>query len=383
MLEFKRAVEADPRIATAHNALGQHYRRKGLLTKAADEFRSAVLLNQDYESCFNLGHVLSELEQYAEAAELYRRCLTLDSEDPSARYELGYTLCGQLQFAEALTHFRTLVDKFPEDWELKLALADCHMGLKDYATAERELRQALRTAPPSLDVPAVRESLLVARRYQEFSPQAELGWKDRIYAEFGVMCLGSASDDGLTIPIYESHAFSHHDIAVTLSRFLRLVREYGWQFTAVAGMDYDSLPISFALSQVLEVPAVRVEQLHEEDFSLLVLAVGRQPELCDVTMEHVAGRMLSFALALTWPLEQGPTTDIVGVQCSNPCSVPWQRMRKRLSRTAATSLLRALAALPDEGNEARQISYYSQDHKLLRFFDNSSQFAEPTQGDKP
>src|SRR5512136_424176 len=89
MLEFKRAVEADPRIATAHNALGHHYRRKGLLTKAADEFRSAVLLNQDYESCFNLGHVLGELEQYGEAADLYRRCLTLDADDPSARYELG------------------------------------------------------------------------------------------------------------------------------------------------------------------------------------------------------------------------------------------------------------------------------------------------------
>jgi len=89
MLEFKRAVEADPRIAAAHNSLGHHYRRKGLLTKAADEFRSAVLLNQDYESCFNLGRVLTELEQYAAAAELYQRCLTLDTEDPSARYELG------------------------------------------------------------------------------------------------------------------------------------------------------------------------------------------------------------------------------------------------------------------------------------------------------
>ena len=42
MLEFKRAVEADPRIATARNALGNHYRRKGLLTKAADEYRKGM-----------------------------------------------------------------------------------------------------------------------------------------------------------------------------------------------------------------------------------------------------------------------------------------------------------------------------------------------------
>jgi tetratricopeptide (TPR) repeat protein len=383
MLEFKRAVEADPRIAAAHNSLGHHYRRKGLLTKAADEFHSAVLLNQDYESYFNLGRVLTELEQYAEAADLYNRCLALDSEDPSARYELGYSLCGQCKFAEALTQFQALVDKYPEDWELRFALADCHMGLKDNAAAERELRQALHSAPPNVDTSAVRESLLAAWRHQEFPPPSKLGWKDLLYAEYGVMGLGSSRDDGLAIPVYESYDWSLRDIAMTVSRLLHVVREYDWRFTAVASTDADSLPIALALSQVLEAPTLPVEDLHEDDFSLLVLAIGKQPELCDVTLEHVAGRMLSFALALTWPLEQGPITDIVGVQCTGTCTLPWQRMRRPLPRAAATSLLRALAAAPEEGNQLQQAAYYTQNHKLLRFFDHSDLFRERAQGDAP
>jgi tetratricopeptide (TPR) repeat protein len=383
MLEFKRAVEADPRIGAAHNSLGHHYRRKGLLTKAADEFRSAVLLTQDYESYFNLGRVLTELEQYAEAAELYGRCLTLDSEDPSAHYELGYTLCGQCKFAEALTQFQALVEKYPEDWELRFALADCHMGLKDHAAAERELRHALHSAPPHVDTAAVREALLAAWRHQEFPPPSKLGWKDLLYAEYGVMGLGSSRDDGLAIPIYEGYDFGLHDIAVTVSRLLHLVREHDWRFTAVASMDADSMPIALALSQVLEAPTLRVEELHEEDFSLLVLAIGKQPELCDVTLEHVAGRMLSFALALTWPLEQGPITDIVGVQCTGTCTLPWQRMRKPIPKAAATSLLRALATGPEEGNQLQQVAYYTQDHKLLRFFDHSALFRDLVQGDTP
>jgi tetratricopeptide (TPR) repeat protein len=383
MLEFKRAVEADPRIAAAHNSLGHHYRRKGLLTKAADEFRSAVLLNQDYESCFNLGRVLTELEQYGEAADLYNRCLTLDSEDPSARYELGYALCGQCKYAEALTQFQALVDKYPEDWELRFALADCHMGLNDHASAERELRQALKIAPANVDTSAVREALLAAWRHQEFPPPAKLGWKDLLYAEYGVMALGSGRDDGLAIPVYESYDWSLHDIAVTVSRLLRLIREYDWRFTAVASMDADSLPIALALSQVLDAPTLRVEDLHDDDFSLVVLAIGKQPELCDVTLEHVAGRMLSFALALTWPLEQGPVTDMVGVQCTSTTALPWQRMRKPMPRAAATSLLRALAAAPEEDNQLQQTSYYTQDHKLLRFFDHSDLFHDPKQGDAP
>jgi tetratricopeptide (TPR) repeat protein len=383
MLEFKRAVEADPRIAAAHNSLGHHYRRKGLLTKAADEFRSAVLLNQDYESCFNLGHVLTELEQYAEAADLYNRCLTLDSQDPSARYELGYTLCGQLKFAEALSEFQALVEKYPEDWELRFALADCHMGLKDYAAAERELRQALHSAPTNVDTSAVREALLAAWRHQQFPPPHKLNWKDLLYAEYGVMGLGSSQDDGLAIPVHESYKWSLHDIAVTLGRLLHLVREHDWRFSAVASMDPDSLPIALALSQVLEAPSLRVEDLHEDDFSLLVLAIGKQPELCDVTLEHVAGRMLSFALALTWPLEQGPITDMVGLQCTGTCTLPWQRLRKPMPRATATSLLRALAAAPEESNRLEQAAYYTQNHKLLRFFDHSALFHQLIGEDTP
>jgi tetratricopeptide (TPR) repeat protein len=375
MLEFKRAVEADPRIAAAHNSLGHHYRRKGLLTKAADEFRSSVLLTQDYESCFNLGRVLTELEQYAEAAELYERCLTLDSEDPSARYELGYALCGQCKFGEALAQFQALVEKYPEDWELRFALADCHTGLKDHAAAERELRRALCSAPSNVDTSAVREALLATWRHQEFPLAQKLSWKDLLYAEYGVMGLGSGHDDGLAIPIYERYDFTFRDVAVTVSRLLHLVREHDWRFTAVASMDAESLPVAIVLSQMLEAPILQVEELQEEDFSLLVLAIGKQPELCDVTFEHVAGRMLSLALALTWPLEQGPITDIVGVQCTGACALPWQHMRKP-TKTAATSLLRALATGPEEENQLQQVMYYVQDHKLLRFFDHSALFCD-------
>jgi len=369
MVEFKRAVEADPSIATAHNALGHHYRRKGLLTKAADEFRSAALLNGDYESYFNLGRVLSDLEHYAEAAEAFAQCLVLDADDPSARYELAYVQCAQGQFAEALTHFQSLLEEYPEDWELKFALADCYMGLKDHAAAERSLREALRNAPPNADTSLVREALLVVRRHLEFAPQQQLGLKDRLYTEYGVICLGSGHDNGLDVPIYEDHTFTYSDVAVTFSRLLALIREYNWQFNALVSVDEDSMPLAIALSQLLEVPVLGIEELREDDFVLVVLALGRQPELCEVTLEHTTGRMLSFALALNWRPDQGLLTDIVGLHCHGKCVLPWQRTRKRSAEAAAMSILRALAVAPEDNNLPQQLAYYTQEHNLLRFFD--------------
>jgi len=376
MLEFKRAVEADPRIAAAHNALGHHYRRKGLLTKACDEFRSALLLSNDFESCFNLGRVLSELEQYEEAIQVFQRCLTLDANEPSARYELGYALCGQGNFAEALSQFRSLVEAYPADWELKFALADCHMGLKDYASAESILREALSSAPPTAETSAVRDALLMARRYLEFPSDANLGLKDRLYAEHGIICLGSSRDNGLDIPIYEAYTLTYRDVGTTIGRLLKLVREYDWPFSAICGLDEASMPVAIALSNLLDVPVVEAEHLSEEDFGLIVLGLGTRAEICEIVSEQVAGKMLSFALAMGWSLEEGLVTDLVGVHCTEKSALPWQRLRKRSAAAAATSILRAMAILPEEDNLPEQLGYYTQQHKLLRFFDHSKELMD-------
>ncbi|OQB26664.1 MAG: TPR repeat-containing protein YrrB [Chloroflexi bacterium ADurb.Bin180] len=387
MLEFKRAVEADPRIATARNALGNHYRRKGLLTKAADEFRCALHLSEDFESCFNLGGVLAELERYEEAVELYRRCIELDANDPAAQYELAYCLCGTGKYSEALQLFKTLSEAHPDDWELHFALGDCYIGLEDYPAALAELQRAVAGAPDDGEKSQVRQALLVARRHLEFAAYKAVNLKDRLYVDHGAVVLGTAGDDGLTVAADKDRAYSYADVAVTLARLLRLIRDQGWQITAACSTDESAMPLALALARVLEVPVLPVDQLTDEDFTLVIMGIGRQPELCDVTLERVPGKMISFAMAIAWPLEEDLVTDVVGVHCTGSCTLPWQRGpnratagaghsaltgARRSARTSATALLRALAASADEPNESAQHEYYER-HSLLRFYENASQ----------
>ena len=388
MLEFKQAVEADPRMATARNALGNHYRRKGLLTKAADEYRYALHLNEDAESCYNLGRVLSELERYDEAAELYRRCIKLDADDPNAQYELGYCLCGMGKFAEALKLFQALVEAHPDDWELHFALGDCYIGLEDYAGAIAELQRALAEVPEEAEKGPVRDALLVARRHLEFPAYRSTNLKDRLYIDHGAVVLGTAGDDGLTVNSAKDRAYGYADVAVTVGRLLRLIRDQGWQLSAACSTDEGAMPLTLALARVLDVPVLTVDQLTDEDLTLVVIGVGRRPELCDVALERIPGKMISFAMAIAWPLEEDLVTDVVGVHCTGSCSLPWQRRPnrttparpgrstlsgpRRSARSAATALLHALAASADEPNESAQREYYER-HALLRFYENAPQ----------
>ncbi len=383
MVEFKRAVEADPSMASAHIALGHHYQRKGLLTKAVDEFRSASLLSGDGEAYFNLGRALSDLESYPEAAEAFNKCLELDAEDPSARYELSFVDCAQGRYQEGLVGFQALAKQFPDDWELELAQANCFIGLHDFAAAEKHLRQALSQAPPSADVSGVREALSVSLRHLEFPVGHTLNLKDHFYAEYGMVMLGTAQDDGLNVSLYHSRTFAYRDVGVTLYRLLAVMREYDWHLTALVSVDTDAQPIAFALSQLLNVPVMCVDELHEDDFALAVMAHCSQPEMCEVVLEHLPGHHLSFALSLQTEPEPVVLTDLVGVGCSGTCKLPWQRVRRRPPEVAATCILRALTAVAEEDNLAQQTEYYSVQHRLLRFFDLSTELRGATPTTKP
>lgn len=367
MVEFKQAVEADPSIPSAHVALGQHYRRKGLLTKAADEFHTAALLSGDSASYFELGRILSDLERFHDAEKAFERCLSLEPDDPSARYELASALYSQGAFDKALQQLVPLVGDYPSDLELQTAMADCHLAMGDYAAAHSVLVKALEQAAPEEDTSDLHEALFVARRHLEFAPQVSLNVKDLLYAGQGVICLGTRRDDGIDIPLYEDHAFTYSDVAATCRRLVALQRHFGWPIDALSAVDHSAVPLTLALAELLRLPTRPLERVRKRELTLLVLATVPHPEFWQVTLEHISTPMRSFALALTWQPDEGPVTDLIGILCSGKCRLPWQRLRKTSPEAAAASILRAYAAQPDDGNLMAQIAYYGRHHRLLRF----------------
>jgi tetratricopeptide (TPR) repeat protein len=370
MLEFKQAIEADPSIPGAHVALGQHYRRKGLLTKSADEFHTAALLSGDYLSYFELGRVLAELERFDEAGEAFEHCLTLETDDPSARYELASVLYARGAFDRALQQLEALVSDYPDDLELQTAMSDCYLSLADYAAAEQVLVRALERAAPEDDISDLREALFVARRHLEFPPQKALNIKDLLYAEQGIMCLGTRHDNGVDIPVYEDHLFTYSDVAATCRRLVAMQRHFRWPLGAVSAADDKATPLALAVAALLELPTRPLEELREGELALITLAAVAHPEFWQVTTEHITSPIRSFALALTWHPDEGPVTDLIGILCSGKCVLPWQRLRRPSPEAAAASILRAYAAQPDDDNLATQIAYYGREHRLLRFSDD-------------
>jgi len=367
LAEYRRTVDVDPGFAAAYEALGYHYQRRGLLAKALDAFRTLARLEDNYNACFNEGYILVELERYEEAREAFQRCLAMLPDDPAALYELAYLDYVEGKLPEALAALEKPLQLYGEDWRLHNLAGACYLGLERWAEAEASYARALALATNTEEQEEAQAGLLVARRYQEYPPDTPLGLKERLYADAGVVVLGTSGDDGLCIVPRERLALSPEAVAVTLGRLLTLARAWPLDLTAVVAVDRVSLPLAVVLAEQLSIPQRPLSQLDPHDRPLLVLLAGRQPELLQVALEQSPAGTISFVFALGWYEQHDLLPDLLGI--------PTQEIVEEAPTTetgspeplSAEALRAACQATGPEPNAEEQIRYYTHEHRHVRF----------------
>ncbi|MBN1485242.1 MAG: tetratricopeptide repeat protein [Chloroflexia bacterium] len=368
LVEYRRAVDADPGFAEAYEALGHHYRQRGLLTKSLDAFRTVSGLEETFDAHFRVGYILLELGRFEEALTVFQTCLALEPEDPTALYQIAYTHYALGRLPQALEALRLPLEAYRHDGQVHSLMAACHLGLGDWAAAEQYFRQAIEWAPSPEHAAEAEAGLRRALRYQEF-PDQELGLKERMYADFGVVLLGTAGDNGLEISLETDTSFAVEMIARTLSRLQELLAALPLDLTAVVSVERDSIPLALALEHLLRLPRRRLSQLHDTDQPLLVLAWGRSPELLQITREQAPPQAISFVLGLTWSADPTSLPDLTGVVLQGQGGMPWQDIAQcpEPDALAAEQILAACRQLAPDPNLEQQLAYYTARHRRLRF----------------
>ncbi|MFV9504578.1 MAG: tetratricopeptide repeat protein [Oscillochloridaceae bacterium umkhey_bin13] len=374
--QYRLAVTANPHLREAHNALGFYYQRSGMLAKAADAFRTVASLESDFLAYFNLGYVLVELERYEDALDAFAVCLDLAPEDAATHFELGLIYLSRGEYTEAINHLEMPLRSYPEDWEVHNLLGRCLLGLRRYDDAVAALGRSLLLAGTPLAQAEVIENINTVERHREFRQLNTV--KDQLYAEDGVIYLGSGNDDGLQVSEAQDFHFDYADIATTLQRLIALSQSAGWRFTALVASDTLARPLAEALAQLLDLPLRTAETLTEADRVLLVFAVAREAELLLLTVERLPCQATAFCLGLNWLRHSRIMPDLLGIVVRGRCSVPWETELRRLRgdgapqsdvtacmQTAVAAIIAAVRANPVDSNLPRQIRYYTRAHRRV------------------
>jgi Flp pilus assembly protein TadD len=377
--EYRRAIAHYPYLREAHDALGFYYQRHGLLAKAAEEFRVVAALENDFLSHFNLGCVLIELGRYDEALPEFECCARMEPTDPATRYEIAFIHFLKGEYQAAIEQIQAPLRHFPDDWEIHHLLGNCRLKLGEYDEALVAFSAALRLAPRPSAQAEVIEQICTIERYRELGVPRSA--KDRLYAEHGVVYVGSAQDDGLSLQECQDYHFTYPDIGATLRRFIALQEAQAWYCTCVVALDRQAVPLAMALAELLDVPLRRSDDIQPDDLPLLVMAVGREAELLKLAVERVPGEAMTLCMGLNWMRHSKLLPDIIGIVARGVCSVPWESELRRLrcdgaraeqiiacQRFAAEQIVAATRDTPPDGNIVRQLRYYRR-HYHLRFAD--------------
>ncbi len=373
---YRQAIASYPYLSEAHNALGFYYQRSGLLTKAADEFRTVASLVGDFLAYFNLGYILVELEHYDEALDTFSHCLGLDPNDSATHFEIGliHYACGD--YGAALSHLQMPLSSYPSDWEIHNLTGKCYLGMRSYDEAMSAFGRALLlTNSPQVQVELL-DNINTVERYREFRSLTTV--KDQLYAQEGVIYLGSAHDDGLNVQEVHDFHFTYPDVSITLQRLIALIKSSRWSFTAIVCGDTLTRPLAGALAHLMEIPQRSVDQLVPDDRALLLIAVAHEAELLLLTLERIPCSATAFCLGLNWLRHSKALPDLIGIAAHGACSVPWEIELRCLRADGAAAvqidacvslatqqIIQAFHETPIDGNLPRQIRYYTRNHRKV------------------
>lgn len=150
---LRRAVQADPQMGQAWAALGLSLRATEQYAEAAEAYRRAFALAPDSKLAFNLGLSLARAGRSDAAIAAYREALALEPDFKEAQFNLGKTLLDAKRPADARVALERARQLEPDSYAVLFSLGLAHYQLGEYqraidfyneALARRETADALQ-----------------------------------------------------------------------------------------------------------------------------------------------------------------------------------------------------------------------------------------------
>lgn len=389
--KFTEAANVLPEASKPSLHLGRAYAKLKRYPTALKHYYKALYFSEITEEpgiLFEIAQVYMRMKRYDIVEEKLKKVLRLELPLPPPQIDtIRHTAVKALvqlylrtgRISDAISQQKVLLEHAPEDITVIRQLADSHRRLGEYREARLLLRKAIEVAHYSgrqAEIVEFEQQL----RQVGFPDGTEFGMKERLYAEYRSLCLGTAGDDGLKTPVRESlSSISLHDCLVTLRRLMKFIHAFDWRITSVVAADKHSTPLSSILACLLGVPVITSSRITPDERILLCQTVYIAPTSGKKLLKKFYKRtesIVTFSLMAAIPDEPGGyMPDIVGIPITKQAARDHKRARlifsssplETASSAAPATLsseqfiqhaLTLFAELSEECHCSEQIVYY-------------------------
>jgi tetratricopeptide (TPR) repeat protein len=171
--QYERAIAANPKFVAAYNQLGMLYQKIGRLAEAEHIFKQGLKADPAAATLRNnLGYCYLTQQRYTDAEKEFRNALELNPVFKRARMNLAIVLANTGREEESFLQFREVV---PDD-VARYNLAVIALSRRDYAGAEKALRQALAVNPQCAGAREQLERVQAVVRGEQAGPKEPTDW---------------------------------------------------------------------------------------------------------------------------------------------------------------------------------------------------------------
>ena len=197
---FQRALLLNPRLAAAHDALGQLYEQEGHLACAHAFYVSADAIEPgNVKFLRHLSRALLRLNQLEAARQSLQQLLNVKPSDLEARYELGVLELRANAPDLAIHEFHYMIERVPDHVLAWNGLALAYARIDEFGKASDALDHALALQPKNANT---QTNLGVVWAYQARWGDARHAWERALELEpgFAPAAKNLNALDGLTTP---------------------------------------------------------------------------------------------------------------------------------------------------------------------------------------
>ena len=152
LMQYKYALEIDPRNPQVYNNLGLTYKKIGDYKKATESFKTSLSIKPNFpEACNNLALSLKEEMKVDDAINYLNKAIEFKPNYSEAFYNLGNTLTVKGDFRKAINAFKKAIELKPDYFDALNNLGATYNLYKDYSNALKSISKALNIRPNIAD----------------------------------------------------------------------------------------------------------------------------------------------------------------------------------------------------------------------------------------
>ena len=152
LMQYKNALEIDPRNPQVYNNLGLTYKKIGDYKKATESFKTSLSIKPNFpEACNNLALSLKEEMKVDDAINYLNKAIEFKPNYSEAFYNLGNTLTVKGDLRKAINAFKKAIELKPDYFDALNNLGATYNLYKDYSNALKSISKALKIRPNIAD----------------------------------------------------------------------------------------------------------------------------------------------------------------------------------------------------------------------------------------